>query len=121
MTTAVFRLITTWLSGQGGPPSTNRLYRPRYHRAKWDNRLCTRRELRFPVPLLRPRVGVPEDHVTGSAHCVLTPYWAARLGKARLHARQVSARGGELWCELAGDRVKIAGHAVLYLKGEISA
>ena len=66
-----------------------------------------------------PRVGVPEDPVTGSAHCVLTPYWAARLGKTKLHARQVSIRGGELWCELAGDRVKIAGHAVLYLRGEI--
>lgn len=76
-----------------------------------------------------PRVGVPEDPVTGSAHCVLTPYWAARLGKKRLHARQLSARGGELWCELTpstgsgqgGDRVKIAGHAVLYLKGEIES
>ncbi|AOS43741.1 putative isomerase YddE [Lacunisphaera limnophila] len=67
-----------------------------------------------------PRVGVPEDPVTGSAHCVLTPYWAARLGKTKLHARQLSARGGELWCEQAGDRVKIAGHAVLYLKGEIA-
>ena len=66
-----------------------------------------------------PRVGVPEDPVTGSAHCVLTPYWAARLGKTQLHARQLSPRGGELWCEQAGDRVKIAGHAVLYLRGEI--
>lgn len=66
-----------------------------------------------------PRVGVPEDPVTGSAHCVLTPYWAQRLGKQKLHARQLSVRGGELWCELAGDRVKIAGHAVLYLKGAI--
>lgn len=66
-----------------------------------------------------PRAGVNEDPVTGSAHCTLTPYWAARLGKKRLHARQVSPRGGELWCELAGDRVKIAGHAVLYLKGTI--
>jgi predicted PhzF superfamily epimerase YddE/YHI9 len=62
---------------------------------------------------------VPEDPVTGSAHCVLTPYWATRLGKKRLHARQLSTRGGELWCTLAGDRVKIAGHAVLYLKGGI--
>lgn len=68
-----------------------------------------------------PRVGVPEDHVTGSAHCVLTPYWAACLGKKHLHARQLSTRGGELWCTLAGGRVKIAGHAVLYLKGEIEA
>jgi predicted PhzF superfamily epimerase YddE/YHI9 len=74
-----------------------------------------------------PRVGVPEDPVTGSAHCVLTPYWAARLGRTRLHARQVSARGGELWCEFvpasapgAMDRVKIAGHATLYLRGEIA-
>lgn len=66
-----------------------------------------------------PRVGVPEDPVTGSAHCVLTPYWAARLGRNRLYARQLSARGGELWCELVGDRVKIAGHAALYLRGEI--
>ena len=66
-----------------------------------------------------PRVGVPEDPVTGSAHCVLIPYWAARLGKTTLHARQVSARAGELWCELRGDRVGIAGHAVLYLHGEI--
>jgi predicted PhzF superfamily epimerase YddE/YHI9 len=66
-----------------------------------------------------PRAGVDEDPVTGSAHCTLVPYWAARLGKARLHARQISARGGELWCELAGDRVKIAGHAATYLVGEI--
>lgn len=66
-----------------------------------------------------PDAGIPEDPVTGSAHCTLVPYWAARLGKTQLHARQVSARGGELWCELAGDRVKIAGHAVLYLQGEI--
>lgn len=64
--------------------------------------------------------GIPEDPVTGSAHCTLVPYWAARLGRTVLHARQVSARGGELWCELAGDRVKIAGHATLYLRGEIT-
>ena len=63
--------------------------------------------------------GLAEDPVTGSAHCTLVPYWAARLGRTVLHARQVSARGGELWCELAGDRVKIAGHAVLYLRGTI--
>ena len=66
-----------------------------------------------------PGAGVPEDPVTGSAHCTLIPYWAQRLGKTRLHARQVSARGGELWCELRGDRVGIAGRAVLYLRGEI--
>lgn len=66
-----------------------------------------------------PQTAIPEDPVTGSAHCALTPYWAQRLDQTRLHARQLSARGGELWCELHGDRVKIAGHAVLYLRGEI--
>jgi PhzF family phenazine biosynthesis protein len=66
-----------------------------------------------------PDAGVPEDPVTGSAHCTLIPYWAQRLGKSRLHARQVSARGGDLTCEWRGDRVGIAGHAVLYLRGEI--
>jgi PhzF family phenazine biosynthesis protein len=67
-----------------------------------------------------PDAGIAEDPVTGSAHCTLVPYWAQRLGQTSLHARQVSARGGELWCTLAGDRVKIAGHAVRYLRGEIS-
>lgn len=66
-----------------------------------------------------PSVGVPEDPVTGSAHTKLTPYWAARLGKQHLRARQASARGGDLWCSLQGDRVLIAGHAVLFFKGEI--
>lgn len=66
-----------------------------------------------------PNCGVPEDPVTGSSHCTLIPYWARRLGKTRLHARQVSARGGALFCELRDDRVGIAGHAVLYLRGEI--
>jgi PhzF family phenazine biosynthesis protein len=66
-----------------------------------------------------PDAGIPEDPVTGSAHCTLAPYWAARLGKNKLHARQVSARGGELWCELAGDRVRIAGRCALYLRGKI--
>jgi PhzF family phenazine biosynthesis protein len=66
-----------------------------------------------------PSVGVDEDPVTGSAHCTLIPYWAERLGKTELFARQVSARGGELFCELHGDRVKIGGNATLYLKGEI--
>jgi predicted PhzF superfamily epimerase YddE/YHI9 len=66
-----------------------------------------------------PKVGVPEDPVTGSAHCTLVPYWAKRLGKNVLRARQVSQRGGELLCELAGDRVFIAGNAVPYLAGTI--
>lgn len=66
-----------------------------------------------------PEVGVPEDPVTGSAHCTLIPYWAEKLGKEKLYAKQVSWRGGELFCELAGDRVKIGGDAVLFMKGEI--
>jgi PhzF family phenazine biosynthesis protein len=66
-----------------------------------------------------PSKGVPEDPVTGRAHCTLTPYWAERLGKTKLHARQLSKRGGELWCELRGDRVKIAGRALQYLEGSI--
>jgi predicted PhzF superfamily epimerase YddE/YHI9 len=68
-----------------------------------------------------PAAGVPEDPVTGSAHTRLTPFWAARLGKTQLFARQVSTRGGELWCELraAENRVSIAGEATLYLEGSI--
>jgi PhzF family phenazine biosynthesis protein len=66
-----------------------------------------------------PSVGIDEDPVTGSAHCSLIPYWAARLGKTSMHARQISRRGGELECELRGDRVSIAGRAVRYLHGTI--
>lgn len=66
-----------------------------------------------------PDAGIVEDPVTGSAHCVLMPYWSQRLGHTSLHARQVSARGGELWCEQRGDRTRIAGESVLYLRGEI--
>jgi PhzF family phenazine biosynthesis protein len=66
-----------------------------------------------------PAKGVNEDPVTGSAHCTLIPYWAERLGKPKLFARQVSQRGGELWCEHRGDRVIIAGRAVKYLEGTI--
>jgi PhzF family phenazine biosynthesis protein len=66
-----------------------------------------------------PARGVPEDPVTGSAHCELIPYWARRLGKTKLRARQVSKRGGELECEDRGARVRIAGKAILYLEGTI--
>jgi PhzF family phenazine biosynthesis protein len=66
-----------------------------------------------------PGSGIPEDPVTGSSHCTLVPYWSKRLGRKSLHARQVSARGGELFCEDAGERVKIGGRAVTYLAGEI--
>jgi PhzF family phenazine biosynthesis protein len=67
-----------------------------------------------------PDAGIAEDPVTGSAHCTLTPYWSARLGKSNLHARQVSARGGELWCTMSGERVKISGRAVTYLHGQLN-
>jgi predicted PhzF superfamily epimerase YddE/YHI9 len=67
-----------------------------------------------------PKQGVPEDPATGSSHCTLTPYWAKRLGKTELEARQLSRRGGALRCALDGDRVTIAGRAVLYLEGQIS-
>lgn len=64
-----------------------------------------------------PRAGIPEDPVTGSAHCTLIPYWAERLGKTELHALQVSPRGGELFCEDRGERVAIGGRAVTYSSG----
>jgi predicted PhzF superfamily epimerase YddE/YHI9 len=67
-----------------------------------------------------PHAGIPEDPVTGSAHCVLTPYWARRLDKARLTARQVSARGGELVVEERGERVLISGRVAPYLEGRIT-
>jgi len=67
-----------------------------------------------------PRIGIPEDPVTGAAHCVLTPYWSTVLGKKDLHAFQVSKGGGELWCRDAGERVMISGKAALYLEGSIT-
>ncbi len=66
-----------------------------------------------------PAVGINEDPVTGSAHTTLIPFWAGRLNKNTLHAFQLSKRKGELFCELSGDRVKIGGHAVTFLTGEI--
>ena len=67
-----------------------------------------------------PAKGIPEDPVTGSAHTTLIPYWSGRLGKKKLFARQVSQRGGELWCEDRGARVGIGGRAVKYLEGQIT-
>jgi PhzF family phenazine biosynthesis protein len=66
-----------------------------------------------------PQLGITEDPVTGSAHCALAPYWADRLQKTELNCRQISRRGGELQCEVKNERVEIAGHCVLFLKGQI--
>ena len=66
-----------------------------------------------------PSLGVDEDPVTGSAHTLLTPYWAAVLGKKKMSARQISSRGGQLLCELHGERVMIGGEAAIYLAGKI--
>lgn len=76
-------------------------------------------EVDFVSRFFAPAHGIPEDPVTGSAYCTLTPYWAKRLGKPKLHARQVSARGGDLWCTDRDARVAIAGRAVVYLEGSI--
>jgi predicted PhzF superfamily epimerase YddE/YHI9 len=104
---------------------TVRALRPDFTRlAKWNDVLgvivtAPGREVDFVSRFFAPRVGVPEDPVTGSAHCTLIPFWSGRLGKTKLHARQISPRGGEIFCEAQGDRVKISGHAVTYLKGTI--
>lgn len=66
-----------------------------------------------------PNAGIPEDPVTGSSHSTLIPFWAERLRKRKMTARQLSKRGGTLYCEDCGERVKISGHAALYLAGEI--
>jgi predicted PhzF superfamily epimerase YddE/YHI9 len=65
-----------------------------------------------------PAKGIPEDPVTGSAHCMLLPYWSRRLGKTEVRAYQASKRGGELTCRLAGERVELQGACVFYLEGE---
>lgn len=66
-----------------------------------------------------PSYGAPEDPVTGSVHCLLAPYWAERLDKFLLHARQLSERGGELWCQLKGDKVGLRGQAILTMRGAL--
>lgn len=66
-----------------------------------------------------PQTGIDEDPVTGSAHTLLAPYWASRLGKRKLRARQLSKRGGNLTCQLKGKRVRLTGRAVTYLSGQI--
>lgn len=74
----------------------------------------------FVARFFAPRLGVPEDPVTGSAYTHLTPYWAEQLGKEKLSAIQISPRTGKLQCEVKGDRVLISGTAVKYLEGCIS-
>lgn len=76
-------------------------------------------EVDFVSRYFAPSYGVPEDPVTGSAHCALAPYWAQRLHKTSLHALQVSERGGEIWCEIARDRVILKGNAVLTMQGTL--
>jgi PhzF family phenazine biosynthesis protein len=77
-------------------------------------------EVDFVSRFFAPQTGINEDPVTGSAHTSLTPYWARVLGKKQLSARQLSSRGGELFCVDRGERVEISGYAVTYLKGEIN-
>lgn len=67
-----------------------------------------------------PAKGIPEDPVTGSAHCTIVPYWSERLGRNTIHAYQASKRGGHLYCRLDGDRVRMAGSCVPYLEGSIT-
>jgi PhzF family phenazine biosynthesis protein len=77
-------------------------------------------EFDFVSRFFAPALGIDEDPVTGSAHCTLVPFWAERLGRTHLRAKQVSPRGGELSCALDGDRVIIAGRAAFYLEGWIT-
>ena len=76
-------------------------------------------DLDFVSRYFAPTYGVPEDPVTGSLHCALAPYWAKRIGRSQLHARQLSDRGGELWCEVKENRVLVKGKAVIILEGRI--
>jgi predicted PhzF superfamily epimerase YddE/YHI9 len=77
------------------------------------------RKFDFVSRFFGPRVGVPEDPVTGSAHCALAPWWGKRLGKALMTGYQASARGGEVEVELVGDRVLLRGSALTMLRGEL--
>jgi predicted PhzF superfamily epimerase YddE/YHI9 len=83
--------------------------------------LATTAGFDFVSRFFAPGSGIDEDPVTGSAHCCLTPYWSRKLGRTSFTARQVSARGGTLRVELAGDRVTLRGQAVTVLRGELHA
>ena len=73
----------------------------------------------FVTRVFAPALQIDEDPVTGSAHCALVPFWSTKLGKTELFARQLSERGGSLWCRYLGDRVEMGGYAVTFLVGEI--
>ena len=73
----------------------------------------------FASRLFAPKYDINEDLVTGSVHCELASYWSKKLKKNRLQARQLSKRGGEIYCEVKGDRVLLSGRAVQFMKGEI--
>ena len=101
-----------------------RLYKPRIEAIKKIHPHAViitspSKEVDFISRMFAPNSGIDEDPVTGSAHTVLVPYWAERLNKRNLHAYQVSQRGGELFCQYLGDRVKISGFASLYMTGII--
>lgn len=80
---------------------------------------ATSSEYDFVARFFAPKYGIPEDPMTGSAYTQLTPYWSEKLGKTQLTARQVSQRGGKLFCQLDGNRVRISGYAVKYMEGII--
>lgn len=97
---------------------------PQMERLRWLDReavICTApgTDVDFVSRYFAPQVGIPEDPVTGSAHCALAPFWAERLRKSSLSARQISPRGGSLFCRLEGERVLISGACVKYLDGTL--
>jgi len=91
---------------------------------KWEEKVIITApgtgDVDFVSRFFAPSAGVDEDPVTGSAHSQLIPFWAEKLNKKKMHAKQLSPRGGEIWCGWWGDRVTMAGQCVFYMKGEIS-
>ena len=71
------------------------------------------------IRVFAPKVGLPEDPVCGTAHRIIVPFWSERLGRAKLHSRHLSARGGDLWCEFEGSTVTIAGETCRFLEGTV--
>ena len=121
--TAVFKGRTDYLLLFESEEMISRI-KPNFHLLKQTDArgimvTAAGKEVDFVSRFFAPQVGVDEDPVTGSAHTSLVPFWAERLHKTELTALQLSERGGQLWCTLAGDRVLIAGEAITYLRGEI--